>query len=224
MKRAMVVAAAARTFGRLGYEAATLGDVASEAGLDRSTIYYYASSKEWLLRAVIRDAVTENVRIIRAISTSDLPPSQKLVEAICELMEAYDRHYPHLYVYARADVDTLARDGSPETAEILELASQYALYFTEILSEGKRAGVLHLDTEPGVASWSILGMVSWTYRWYKRGGTLKPSELGRSFANLVLNGLLDRADPDPIERAAAAGQWRDLNETSLKNKQSGGKP
>ncbi|HTO00817.1 MAG TPA: TetR/AcrR family transcriptional regulator [Microthrixaceae bacterium] len=199
-KLKVIIDAAAVVFRRKGYDATSLSDIADEVGLSRVALYYYVSSKEDLLRTVIKDAVTDNVQIITAIAASDLDPMQKLIEALGELMEAYDRHYPHLYVYAKADVDILERDGTDETAEILQLASQYITRFTEIIEEGGDSGSLALPSNPGISAWAIVGMLSWSHRWYKRGGPLTATELGTVFADLVINGLAPRDPRQPIQR------------------------
>lgn len=51
-RQAQLLAAARRVFSRQGYHAATVSDVATEAGVSQGTVYHYFDSKESLLLAV----------------------------------------------------------------------------------------------------------------------------------------------------------------------------
>ena len=54
-KRRQILDAAASVFRRLGYDGASMNDVASEAGVSKPTLYVYFQSKEGLFQAIIDD-------------------------------------------------------------------------------------------------------------------------------------------------------------------------
>lgn len=65
----MIVAAAANMFARYGYAKTTIGDIATEAGVARQTVYNAFQGKEEILRAVVRKAGEDTfVAVIEAWS------------------------------------------------------------------------------------------------------------------------------------------------------------
>jgi len=83
-KRAAIIEAAARVFQRNGYERASMNDVATEAGADRASVYYYFKGKHELFHAVIIDAVQHLVDSAERIAAADVPASEKVRELVAE--------------------------------------------------------------------------------------------------------------------------------------------
>ena len=54
---ASILAAATTVFRELGYEKATLEDIANEVGINRATLYYYVGTKEELLVALLAEPI-----------------------------------------------------------------------------------------------------------------------------------------------------------------------
>jgi AcrR family transcriptional regulator len=66
IKKAKVLAAAQTVFFRYGYRRATMGDIASAAGLSRPALYLLFCNKEEIFEAVLRDFTTRTLVDIRA--------------------------------------------------------------------------------------------------------------------------------------------------------------
>lgn len=61
-RRGQLLLAAQRVFSRQGFHAATVADVAAEAGVSQGTVYHYFDSKELLLLAVFAEWETTNLQ------------------------------------------------------------------------------------------------------------------------------------------------------------------
>ena len=61
-RKTQLLEAAQRVFSRQGFHAATVSDVAAEAGVSQGTVYHYFDSKESLLLAVFTQWCQENLR------------------------------------------------------------------------------------------------------------------------------------------------------------------
>src|ERR1700758_1301123 len=96
-----IVAAAAKVFRTKGYHAATVRDIADEVGILKGSLYHHFDSKEDLLYLVVKEPIAQMYRTMAEIAAGDRPAKEKLRRAISAHMEAFDRHYPHLFVYLR---------------------------------------------------------------------------------------------------------------------------
>ena len=59
LRRVRLLEAAGRVFARLGYETASVDDIAFEAGVGKPTVYRYFAGKEALFEAVFAQALDE---------------------------------------------------------------------------------------------------------------------------------------------------------------------
>ncbi len=75
--RARLIEAARRLFAEQGYEAASLGDVATEAGFTKGAVYANFASKEDLLLEVAKNLAEENERLLNA---AEQPAAEALAQ------------------------------------------------------------------------------------------------------------------------------------------------
>jgi AcrR family transcriptional regulator len=72
--RARILAAARKVFGARGFHAATIEEIAEEAGLSNGAIYYNFDSKGDLFLALLEERSDERIRHMRhALATASLP-------------------------------------------------------------------------------------------------------------------------------------------------------
>ena len=74
--RQRLLAAARRTFARLGFERATVRDIADEAGVAQGLLYNYFRSKDDLLREVFLDGTRDVAAAFAAGAASGTPPER----------------------------------------------------------------------------------------------------------------------------------------------------
>ncbi len=128
-----ITAAASAVFRRLGYQRATLEDVAEEVGINRATLYYYVADKAELLIAILDEPVHKMTRDLRDIVASDASAEQKLRLAIERHMQTLDENYPELFVFLAENMHllTIGRD-----RDIQRNAREYGKLMTSIIVEG----------------------------------------------------------------------------------------
>jgi len=94
-----ILAAAERCFGSAGYEAASLREIAAEAGVSKSLLHYHFQSKEHLyLEVLVRIYNRLAVRITEAVAERGLPAERALL-ALDALFDAL-RESPDFQVQA----------------------------------------------------------------------------------------------------------------------------
>src|SRR5262245_38456486 len=96
-----IVAAAARVFRSKGYQAATVQDIADAVGILNGSLYHHCKSKADLLYLIVKEPIVRIYARVAEITASDLPARERLRLAIQAHLEAFDQHYPHLFVALR---------------------------------------------------------------------------------------------------------------------------
>ena len=189
-----IVSAAAKIFRTKGYHAATVRDIADEVGILKGSLYHHFASKEELLYLVVKDPIAQMYRTISEIAVADVTAAEKLRRAISAHLEAFDRHYPHLFVYLRERESVKRR-----FREMIGFSpKEYERYWQQILREGIENGEFRPDLDIQVTSYGMLGMLNWSYKWYDPQGRLSVREVAEEFTTLALAGVAadqPRADP-----------------------------
>ena len=180
-----IIAAAAKVFQTKGYHAATVQDIADAVGILKGSLYHHVKSKEDLLYLIVKEPIARIYERMTEIAGSDLPAAEKLRQAIRAHLEALDRHYPHLFVYLHEREEMKHR-----FREQFKLSpKQYERCWQQILREGVKSGEFRPDLDVQVASYGLLGMLNWLYKWYDPRGRLNVREIAEQFGTLALAGV-----------------------------------
>ena len=180
-----IVAAAAKVFRTKGYHAATVRDIADEVGILKGSLYHHFESKEALLYLVVKEPIAQLQETTAAIAGAQLPPTEKLRQAILAHLEAFDRHYPHLFVYLREREAVKRR-----FREMIGFSpKEYERCWQRILREGVEQGEFRPDLDIQVTSYGLLGMLNWLYKWYDPQGRLSVQQVAGEFTRLALAGV-----------------------------------
>jgi AcrR family transcriptional regulator len=180
-----IIAAAAKVFQTKGYHAATVQDIADAVGILKGSLYHHVKSKEDLLYLIVKEPIARIYERMTEIVAGDLPAGEKLRRAILAHLEAFDQHYPHLFVYLHEREEMKRR-----FREQFRLSpKQYERCWQQILREGVKSGEFRPDLDVQVVSYGLLGMLNWLYKWYDPRGRLGVREVADQFSTLALAGL-----------------------------------
>jgi AcrR family transcriptional regulator len=181
-----IIAAAAKVFQTKGYHAATVQDIADAVGILKGSLYHHVKSKEDLLYLIVKEPIARIYERMAEIVASDLPAAEKLRRAIVAQLEAFDQHYPHLFVYLHEREEM--KRGFREQFKLSP--KQYERCWQQILREGVKSGEFRADLDVEVVSYGLLGMVNWLYKWYDPRGRLSVREIAAQFSTVALAGLV----------------------------------
>jgi AcrR family transcriptional regulator len=188
-----VVAAAAKVFRTKGYHAASVQDIADAVGILKGSLYHHVKSKEDLLYLIVKEPIARIYETMTEIVDSDVSAGEKLRRAIVAHLEAFDEHYPHLFVYLREREEMKRR-----FREQFKLSpKQYERCWQQILREGVKSGEFRPDLDVQVVSYGLLGMLNWLYKWYDPRGRLGVREVAEQFSTLALAGLIPSREHVP---------------------------
>ncbi|KQS60887.1 hypothetical protein ASG36_08585 [Geodermatophilus sp. Leaf369] len=189
-RRAEIVTAAARVFSGRGYARTTLADVAAELGMDRASLYHYVGSKQELFQDVVGETVERNAERAEAIAAGPGTPADKLRELVTEMMASYARSHPFLYVYLQEDLRAVTPDRSEWAQHMRRVNKRYENAVVAIVAAGADDGTFAVRGDPYVVAAGVIGMVSWTNRWFDPGtSTFTAAEIARTYADTLVLGL-----------------------------------
>jgi AcrR family transcriptional regulator len=183
-----VYAAALRLFRAKGYHATSMQDIADEVGLYKGSLYHYIGGKEDLLVQVFERAMAALlVDVERIASDATLTPREQLRAVIEAHVVAVADNLDALTVYLH-DMRALSEAG---LAGVNRQRDRYTALVAEIVTRGVARGEFVAD-EVRLVTLGLIGMCSWVCEWYRPSGRLSAREIGRVFADLLLNGLDQR--------------------------------
>jgi AcrR family transcriptional regulator len=189
-RRKEISEAAARVFNRLGFRGTTISAVANELSIDRASLYYYISSKEELFDELVREVSDNNLAMAQKIQAGEGSPPEKLEGLILDLMAAYARSYPILYIYIRENLADVSDKRSKWAKYMKRVNHDYDAAVISIIEEGYSDGSFQYIGPARVVAFGILGMVGWTNRWFDPDtSVVSAAEIGRVYADLIINGL-----------------------------------
>jgi AcrR family transcriptional regulator len=177
---------AAQVFHRKGYDNTSMNDIAEAVGLTKAGLYHHVASKESLLSTILEDGMDMT-------EASVVEPLAMIADPLVRLKTLIELHLRLLLEGRELAVTGLLHECQGLAAEdrtrIDRRKKQYVRMVTGVIrdvleSAGPRA------PDPKMAALALLGMLNWTYQWYKPSGSVKPEELVEQFQSLFIHGLL----------------------------------
>jgi AcrR family transcriptional regulator len=197
MKEA-VMAAAVQMFAEYGYHAATLRNIASVAGIQAASIYYYYDSKQALLVEIMDTYMQRlNANLEKLLREYD-DPLRRLHEAIANHIRLHTSHKAEFFII---DTEIRALEGE-NRAYILGLRDRYESLLQEVLRDGMERGVFR-QGDVKVSSYAIIAMCTEVATWFKPGGRLTVQQVIDIYSQMITDGLLvARGMPQTPEESA----------------------
>lgn len=185
---ASILTATATVFHELGYDRASLDDVAAAVGISRASLYYYVSTKAELLGALLTEPLTGYVERLEASAAQQESASGKLRAVIVGHMELLAKNYPELMILLN---EKNLIDDPALHALIRENSNKHRNLLERTITDGVRRKEFRSDLNPTLSAIGILGMCNDTRYWWKPGRKTLP-EVGDTFADLIVAGVLRR--------------------------------
>jgi len=164
-RRREILEAAARVFARRGFHAATMAEVAAEAGVAVGSIYLYFNTKEQLYFSVVDEKAEELLSFLHAELGRAPTALGKLRRLVVGELEFFNRNreFLRIYVSTRSGLEWTLKDDFGEAVN-----RKYAAYLemvTAIIKRGIDEGELRA-APPADLAYALVGMVnSLVFRW-----------------------------------------------------------
>lgn len=183
-KRALIIKSAAHVFGRKGFHATTLEEIAADLKVTKASLYYYFSTKEELLFEVhllSMEDVLGRIERVRALHAS---PVDQLQAAISEHLRVLAGDYEGAFLLQQEyDLPDAYRQ------QIVRLRDRYEQTLLDIVQDGVRQRLFRVK-DARVTVRMMLGSINWFLRWYRAGGRLTVEEIAEAYVDSIFYGLL----------------------------------
>lgn len=180
-----VMAAAVQLFAEYGYNAAPLRTIASMAGIQAASIYYYYDSKQALLVEIMDTYMRRLNANLEKILREDDDPLRRLHEAIANHIRLHTSHKAEFFII---DTEIRALEGDNRSC-ILALRDRYESLLQELLRDGMECGVFR-QGDVKVSSYAIIAMCTEVATWFKPGGRLSVQQVIDIYSQMITGGLL----------------------------------
>lgn len=191
LRRSEVVEVAASVFAARGYSGASLQEIADRLGILKGSLYHYIDAKEDLLLEVVQRTYDGGYARLRLHVDAPGEVPDRLRGLITDQVMFFVNNVTPTSVYLHES------HRLPDTvgARLRRAGPGYHESLRSLFDEGRRAGTIRADMDPGLAALQVLGSLNWMYRWYHPGGRLTPARIADQMADVVLHGVTVRAGP-----------------------------
>ncbi|HMM75291.1 MAG TPA: TetR family transcriptional regulator [Gammaproteobacteria bacterium] len=192
--------AAKDAFARLGYERATMADIAAAAGIAEPTIYKMFASKRELLYTVMAEWYASFTADLLAHLEQLDDPVQKLRYLIWHHLSIIEADPALCRVFFREVRVLDDYRGSP----VFELNREYTAYMTRVIEEGIERGVFRAELPVTLVRDAVFGgLEHHAWQFLARQKPLAPGSVADSFCSLIVRGIARTADEEAIEQRLA---------------------
>jgi AcrR family transcriptional regulator len=184
-RRRDIFETAAKLICKNGYDGTSVQDIAAACGLTKAGLYHHIGSKEGLLAAIMKygmDLFEEEVLAHVAHLTN---PLERLIGTMQRNLELVIRGsskeitiilHEHATLHGKAGQQINARK------------KKYVHFLERAFAEAQAQHLIR-PVNPTIAAYGFLGMVLWTYKWFRPGGALSEQALAAGMVDLLFTGL-----------------------------------
>jgi len=180
---------AARLIFQGGFEATSMQQIAEAAGLTKAGLYHHVKTKESILVAIMSyglDLFEEKV----------LNPVAGIENPLERLREAMRRNIALVTEDSSKEVTIILHEHQTLTGEVVREINarkkKYIVFLESSFREAMERGQIR-NVDPTIATYTFLGSVLWTYKWYRTGGRLDTEKLTAGMLDMFFEGILPRA-------------------------------
>lgn len=174
--------ASLRTFRAVGYHGSSVRDIAKAAGVTPAAVYHHYDSKQALLRAIMVQAMEDNVAAVsRAVEEHDGDPAAQLSALVATIVRYHAAHPDEAFV---GNFELRSLEGESRAA-VVALRDREEDMLTAVITAGASCGVFD-GPYPKQAARAIIAMASSVAGWFRPDGPLTAEEVTEQYVFLAL--------------------------------------
>ena len=172
-------------FAEKGYAATSIRDIANSLKVSSSLLYYYFKNKEELLFTILEAIGEELLHTIDKEKTKAGEPLEVMRDMILGHIRLVEKENKRAKLFVEQQHNL-----SKKYLETINRQHRniYDLYVDQ-LRKLREAGIISSDSL-SVTAFAIIGMIMWSYRWYRKGGGLSVEEMGNQLIETFFYGIV----------------------------------
>lgn len=179
---------AARVICERGFEATSMQEIAVACGLTKAGLYHHIKTKDALLLAIMNYGMDLFEELVLERTAGIADPLERLRATMARNIELVTTDSSKEVTIILHEHQTLT--GAAQR-EINARKKRYVRFLEDALREASERGQIR-PVDPTLAAFSFLGVVLWTYKWYRAGGRISPRQLADGMIDLFFDGLVAR--------------------------------
>lgn len=197
LKRQRLLEEARRLFYEMGYHKTTMDALADAVGMGKPFVYRHFRNKLDLLTEMYDQAIALSAEALQQALAEHEAPEARIRDFV--------RRYLNVVVNEREIVTIYFREALNIPEEQLAALDDHKRAFddqlTQVIRQGVDDGIFDVPSAR-VAAFAIVGMVNWSYQWYRATGPLDLEALGDIFADFALRLLRGEMPLAPMAQHA----------------------
>lgn len=184
--RNKIIHTALHLFEEKGYHGVSVNEIVRSVGTSKGGFYHHFTSKDELLFVIHDTFITHALESAIIANETYSTPTKKLQEIIKSFVNVFDLYKAHISVFYQEAIYL-----KPQyEALVKRKRDQFKQIIVNAVEEGKESGEFRSDLSVDITAMAILGMVNWTYKWYRPTGQKTIDEIGDIFVDLIMHAVL----------------------------------
>ena len=185
--RQEILRVSARLFQQKGYDATSMNDVAAALKFSKGGLYHHFQSKDEILFDLMNHALDITQERVIAPLRSIADPEERLRTLI-------RLHVDVVLSVRDREITVLLHENHPLPPSLRKRINarkkDYMHFVEKLVGEVQRTRRAKPTVSPHAATLALLGMINWTYQWYKPEGALNPEQLAQQYTEIFFSGAL----------------------------------
>jgi AcrR family transcriptional regulator len=178
-----VLEIAVAAFNEFGYDATSMGMLASRLALSKSAIYHHFASKEELLQVALDVALTGLEEILTHEQARSGPAADRLDFILRGAVDVLVTRQPYVTLLLRLHGNTVVERNA------LARRREFSQAVANLLLAARDEGSVRSDIDPAVVARLLFGMINSIVEWYRPTGPENAAKLADDVLTIALNGL-----------------------------------
>ena len=170
-------------FNEFGYDATSMGVLASRLSLSKSAIYHHFDSKEELLELALNEALDALEGVLQDKESQTGRAIDRLAHVLRGAVEVLAARLPFVTLLLRVRGNTVVE------RQALERRRAFDRAVSGLVVEARDEGSLRSDIDPRIVTRLLFGMVNSIAEWYRPEGAEDPAHLADDVLAVALDGL-----------------------------------